>query len=149
MTAQPGLPYGEAPRNGIRTTLKEETAMLGHHISVGYNPRGDSEAHWLALLDQARRIADHPREIETEARRVGCADHDRLGESLEGYAENYRNVFGAPGHPVRIVEGEDRHVMQLASTDQGDIKYHVRRAFVRLLVEAMHSLSIEVTVISA
>ena len=46
--------------------------------------------------------------------------------------------------PTEDVEGyEESEVVQWASTDHA-IKYHVRRAYVRLLIEAMHRHEIEI-----
>lgn len=124
--------------------------MTGYHIRIGYNPcRSDREEMWRLLQSEARRIADDPHGIEQEARRLGCPERCEQGCCrLEGYADNYAAPFGRDGcngNPVNIIDREDsQQIMQLASTDEG-FKYHVRRAFVRLLIEAMHRHCIEVS----
>lgn len=120
--------------------------MTGYHIEIGYNPtRGDHDEMWRLLKQEARNIADKPAEIIVEARRLDAPESCEEGCcELEGYADNYAEPFETAGHPVSVIEdGDDRQIMQLASTDAG-FKYHVRRAYVRLLIEAMHRHGIEV-----
>lgn len=125
--------------------------MTGYHIEIGYNPtRGDHDEMWRLLRSEARRIADQPSVIIAEAERLNapCVSDDGECE-LGDYADIYKEPFGSPGHPVRVVEdGDNRQIMQMASTDAG-LKYHVRRAYARLLIEAMHRHGIEVSLMVA
>lgn len=123
--------------------------MTGYHIRIGYNPlRTDYEKMWEILKAEARKVADNPEAIIAEARRLGAPENCDGGCCpLETYADNYAEPFGTSGHPISVIEpnGDDAgEIMQLASTDSG-IKYHVRRAYVRLLIEAMHRHGIEVS----
>ncbi len=61
---------------------------------------------------------------------------------MDTYADNYAEPFESSGHPITIIE-ENQQIMQLASAASA-IKYHVRRAYVRLLIEAMHKHEIEI-----
>lgn len=125
--------------------------MTGYHIRIGYNgaTRTDYDNMWEILKTEARAAADDPRAIIAEARRLGAPESCKRGCChLDTYADNYAEPFGSYGHPITIIEDEkeerERQIMQLASTDD-PIKYHVRRAFVRLLIEAMHRHAIEVS----
>lgn len=121
--------------------------MTGYHIEIGYNGalRTDYDVMWEELKKTAREVADNPRCVILEAQRLGAPETCENGCcQLDTYADNYLEPFGSHGHPVSIIEqGEDRQIMQLASTDD-PIKYHVRRAYIRLVIEGMHRKGIEV-----
>ncbi len=120
--------------------------MTGYHIEIGYNGGGSNETEkerWEILKKEARNIADNPKAIITEARRLGAPEMCEEGCChLDTYADNYADPFGSYGHPITIIE-EDQQIMQLASAADS-IKYCVRRAYVRLLIEIMHKHGIEV-----
>lgn len=120
--------------------------MTGYYVEIGYNPCSvDYDGMWTTLKNEARNIADKPANIIDEARRLGAPEtcDDGCCE-LDSYADNYAGPFGENGHPVSIIEnGEHRRIAQYASS-AGVIKYHVRRAYMRLLIEAMHKHAIEV-----
>lgn len=125
--------------------------MTGYHIKLGYNPmRTDYDEMWKILKSEARKVADDPSTIIAEARRLGAPENCEDGCCpLSSYADNYADAFGSYGHPIVIIDKggddrDDRQIMQMASTDSG-IKYHVRRAYVRLLIQAMHRHGIEVS----
>ena len=127
--------------------------MVGYHITLGYNgaTRTDYDEMWEVLKRKTREICNDPAAIIAEARRLGAPESCSKGCcNLDTYADNYAESFDSYGHPISIIDrGEDdRQIMQLASTDDA-IKYHVRRAFVRLLIEAMHREEIEVNVVVA
>lgn len=122
--------------------------MRGYHISIGYNGGGTSqeeEVRWRSLVAMARRVADYPELIVEEARRLGTPETCASGCChLATYADNYRLPFGVDGHPVSVIESSDnRQIMQLAS-GYDDLKFGVRRAFVRLLLAEMHRIGVEV-----
>lgn len=120
--------------------------MTGYHISIGYNPcNTDYDGMWATLKAEARKIADKPADIIDEARRLGAPETCVDGCcALGNYADCYADAFSVSGHPIKIIEdGDSRQIMQMAST-AGGIKYHVRRAYARLLIEAMHKHAIEV-----
>ncbi|MBN2267761.1 MAG: hypothetical protein JW725_05500 [Candidatus Babeliaceae bacterium] len=121
--------------------------MTGYHIEIGYNGahRTGYDSMWEELKRTAREIADHPEKIVAEARRLNAPETcDKGCCHLDTYADNYKDSFETSGHPVSIIEhGKDRQIMQLASTAD-EIKYHVRRAYVRLVIEEMHRKGIEV-----
>lgn len=124
---------------------------MSWRITLGYNSQSQCEEQaWTTLKECAREIASDPRRIEHEASRV---DPSRCGEDgcrIEGYAENYAEPFqieiGGPGqgHPITIVEKEEA-IIQWASTGC-DVKYTIRRAFIRLLLEAAHRRRIEISI---
>jgi len=106
---------------------------------------------WEILKRKTREVCDDPQAIIAEARRFNAPESCTRGCcKLDTYADNYMLPFDTLGHPVSIIDCVEsgRQIMQLASTDD-DIKYHVRRAFVRLLIEVMHREKIEVTLIVA
>lgn len=121
--------------------------MTGYHFSIGYNgaTRCDYQSMWETLKRKTREICNSPDSIVKEARRVGCPEKCRKGCcQLEGYADGYGESYDSGVHPIQIDEKPGREqVIQMASTSC-EIKYHVRRAFVRLLMEAMHRESIEI-----
>ena len=128
--------------------------MTGYHITIGYNEATstDYDEMWEILKRKTREICDNPQAIVAEARRLGAPETCTRGCcQIDTYADNYAMPFGSHGHPVSIIDenspgyiSDTRQIMQLASTDD-PIKYHVRRAFVRLLIEAMHREEIEVS----
>lgn len=123
--------------------------MTGYHIEIGYNgasysPKEGEE--WETLKQEARNIADNTKAIIAEARRLGAPETCEDGCcTLQMHAEIYAKPFDYVGHPITVIDKKkDRQqIMQLASTGER-IKYHVRRAYVRLLIEAMHKHEIEV-----
>ena len=129
--------------------------MTGYHISLGYNGAIHNgydtyDEMWEVLKRKTREICDRPQAIIAETRSLGNAPEtcDDGCCNLDTYADFYAKSFSAYGHPITIIESgeeENRQIMQLASTGD-DIKYCVRRAFVRLLIEAMHKEKIEVSV---
>ncbi len=125
--------------------------MVGYHISIGYNGATgiDYSVAWKTLKRVSRQVCDDPAEIIAEARRLGAPEQCERGCcTLESHTEVYRTSFETSGHPVSIIENENDpenyQVMQLASSGDA-IKYHVRRAFVRLVIESMHREGIEVS----
>lgn len=123
--------------------------MTGYHIRIGYNGASGWDHHdaWEELKAVARQVADDPRAIVEEARRLGAPEHCSRGPeccTLNTYADSYADPFDSFGHPVTIIEEEDeRQIMQLASTGES-IKYHVRRAYVRLVIAEMHRREVEI-----
>lgn len=126
--------------------------MTGYHITLGYNgaARVDYDEMWEILKQKTREVCDNPKAIIAEARRLNAPETCSRGCCrLDTYANNYVDPFETPGHPISIIEDDGRcQIMQLASTDDA-IKYHVRRAFVRLLIEAMHREEIEISLVVA
>jgi len=125
--------------------------MMSWHITLGYNSQGQDENEaWKKLKAIARDIADHPDAIEAEANRVDPATCEDDECCVLGYAQNYadpiQTEIGGPGqgHPLTICE-KDRQIIQWASTGC-DVKYSVRRAFIRLLMEAAHRERIEISI---
>ena len=120
--------------------------MRGYHIRIGYNGGGDAEeeeSRWQSLIQVARSVADNPQRIVTEARRLGAPERCAEGCcELSTFADNYANEALSP---VSIIDQDgNRQVMQLASTGD-ELKYCVRWAYVRLVIEEMHRLNIEVS----
>ena len=122
--------------------------MRGYHIEIGYNGGGTDETEenrWKTLKTITRKIADNPQAIIKEARRLGAPESCDGGKqccNLDTYADNYQDDFDTLGHPITIIENEQQ-IIQLASAGD-NIKHHVRRAYVRLLIEEMHRQEIEI-----
>ncbi|NQT32207.1 MAG: hypothetical protein HQ594_00865, partial [Candidatus Omnitrophica bacterium] len=92
--------------------------MTGYHIQIGYNGAirtayEDYDAMWAELKSTAREIANNPKKIIEEARRLGASEAcDKGCCKLETYADNYLAKFGGSGHPISIIEkGEDKQIM--------------------------------------
>lgn len=118
--------------------------MTSYHISIGYcGGSGTADGAFEKLVTATRALCADPKHIEAEARRLGATEADREGVTIGDYVATYLELdIGQAGHPVRI-DAEREEVIQWASTSDG-LKYHVRRAFVRLLIEDMHRQCIEV-----
>lgn len=126
--------------------------MTGYHIRLGYNGAiyngyANSDAMWDELKRKTTEICGSPERIAAEARRLGSPETSNDGcWSLEAMCDAYKT--GDAYNPITIIEQDvlrERQIMQLASTGE-PIKYHVRRAFVRLLMEEMHKCQIEISV---
>lgn len=120
--------------------------MTGYHISMGYCAEfgagdADYEERWKILQGVARQICDNPQEILEEARRLGAPEECECGCHLSDYIDNYAFPFTYDGHPIKVLQ-EQRELMQLAGSACAG-KFHVRRAFVRLLMAKMHRLKLE------
>jgi hypothetical protein len=122
--------------------------MTGYHIEIGYNGGGsdnDENKRWEILKRETRNLSDHPEEIIAETRRLGAPETCERGCChLDTYADNYKDPFHTSGHPITIIE-EARQIMQLAGAAD-TIKFSVRRAFVRCLLERMHKNGIEINI---
>ena len=85
--------------------------MIGYHIEIGYsgNYKWDGAKDtipWEILKTVARKIADNPKAIIKEARRLGAPESCDGGKqccNLDTYADNYQDDFDTPGHPITII----------------------------------------------
>ena len=118
--------------------------MLGYYVSIGYNPcNTDNEENWETLKRKAKEVCKNPKAIKKEAKKLGCRDKCEDGCcTLEEYVDVYKRFFNVDGAPVHIDE-ENKHIVQYASTST-EFKYKIRRAYIRLLIQEMHKLGIEV-----
>lgn len=120
--------------------------MTTYYFELGYCAQypNDEEA-WARLQELVRAICDHPERIIVEARRLGAPEHCNKGVCrLEESVDNYRLPYG--DGPVEFVEATRKTppaIRQWCSTGC-DVKYAVRRAFVRLVIENAHRENIEV-----
>ena len=123
--------------------------MTGYHIQIGYNAQGGHpDDLWGDLVKTVRFVCSHPERIIAEARRLGAPEKCERGCcTLATHAAVYADPIGQDGHPVKFIdrpgEPQNRQVMQLAAAAD-PIKYHIRRAFIRLLIAEMHKQEIEV-----
>lgn len=128
--------------------------MTGYHFTVGYNAgRIDEEDAWKTLKHVTRQICDHPQMIVKEARRLTHqGSGNRFSEkALSEYTEAYQQPFEADGHPITIFEktiSTKKQIMQLAS-GSSKVKFYVRRAFARLLIQEMHRREVEINMFVA
>ncbi len=120
--------------------------MTGYHIEVGYNSVHSKDEVAEKLREVAKAICAKPETILAEVKRVEGRDIP------ESYAESYREPW--QDATIKIIEASaDRpmQVMQLASGggESRDYKEAMRRAFCRLVLEAMHREQMEVSVVVA
>jgi hypothetical protein len=117
--------------------------MTGYHIEVGYNSGSFKVEVADKLREVVKTICAKPETILAEVKRIeGC-------DIPEEYAESYREPW--KDATVSFIDGEDFQVMQLASGggESRDYKESMRRAFCRLVLEAMHRERMEVSVVVA
>jgi hypothetical protein len=114
--------------------------MTGYHIEVGYNSVHSKEEVGKKLREVVKSICAKPEIITAELKRVEGR------EIPDSYAESYREPW--QDATIKIIEGERLQVMQLASGggESRDHKEAMRRAFCRLVIEAMHREQMEVSV---
>lgn len=121
--------------------------MTAYIFTIGYQPTfsGNEEDYWNRLVAYVQDVCADSDGIKGEAMAGGCPKLcSECGESLDDFCEAYEEPLGSEGHPVRIEE-EDRRVVQSASGGC-ELKYPVRRAFVRELIRQAHSNGLEVNV---
>lgn len=113
----------------------------GYRISIGYNNgsafRGDMDEAWQELKATALALADAPMTIAQEAVAFGAPTSDG-DATIIGYAER----FSSKDATMNFIE--DGQSVLLMSSGANPMKGHVRRAFCRLLIAAMHRKGIEV-----
>ena len=114
--------------------------MTGYHISIGYQSSSDKDDAKQALLEVVDGICKYPMQIVYEARRLGDAVPDE-------YAESYSKPWADASISIIDKEG-DFQVMQLASGGgiERGYKEAMRRAFCRLVLEAMHKKKMEINI---
>jgi hypothetical protein len=137
--------------------------MTGYSIQIGYNSSHSRKEVELAMLECAKEIISDKGRIVKEVLRLEPNIKSRLGpemgfvgmrvgahngDSLEGYEDMYREKSDLT---ITFREDEDgeKIICQAASGSFGarDIKEAFRRAFCRLMLEAMHKRKMEINVI--
>ena len=131
--------------------------MTGYYLEVGYiggsSFGGSHEDAWLKMKEAAKTLCDDPQRIFDEAMRLDGEILNGTGEDVRGYAERYRNCddLTITVHEKPFNESEKcgfkPYIAQSASGGGPSrmIKESLRRAFCRLIIEAMHREGIEVT----
>ncbi len=117
--------------------------MTGYYISVGYNSQHSPEEVWRELEMVMRELCANPKRIADEACAVG-APIEVGGENIYDYAERYQANDG-----IAILEtSEGKHIAQTASGGGVSriLKEHLRRAFCRLVLAAMHGKGMEINI---
>jgi hypothetical protein len=114
--------------------------MTGYHIEVGYNSVHSKEEVGEKLREVVKAICAQPEQIAIETQRIEAIHVPN--EYVESYREPWQDST------IKIIEGERLQVMQLASGDgeSRDYKESMRRAFCRLVLQAMHRERMEVSV---
>ena len=112
----------------------------GYTIKLGYMSDGDKNAAGEKLVAVVKDICAHPNSLRFEAMRVE-------GVKIPAeYADSYREPW--KDATIKIVPGEngDPMVFQMASGGGAERGYKeaMRRAFCRLVIEAMHKAGMEV-----
>lgn len=119
----------------------------GWCMSPGYNFDCSPDRAWAELKDVAADLRERPSDIEEEALRFGAPQGDGMGGSLYDYAD----AFNGSGDATIRVDEEAKEIRMLATglgTDRV-LKHHVRRAFCRLVITAMHRRGFEVNLVVA
>jgi hypothetical protein len=134
----------------MNTHSKEPGMSTSYHLSIGYNsgcscPKEliKPEQSWELLKSAVLVICGDPALIVAEARKFGAPEQCANGPeccTLEGHAERYKTPW--TDQTIRFNE-KNKQVIQIASGDR-EVKEHVRRAFCRLVIAAMHKYNIEV-----
>jgi hypothetical protein len=123
--------------------------MTGWHISIGYlsgySTSLNRDEAWVELKREAVHIAQTPAMLAQEAYEFGAPKVDDVDGSyrLADYCTIY-SVKPENGCPLSI--DDDRQEVMITASGNRTMKEHVARAFVRLLMAAMHRKGIEVNV---
>ena len=120
----------------------------GYTIQVGYlsgySFNGGNDAAWNILKSVAASIAESAKDIHYEAIKYGSPDYDYDGDfSLMDVC----NTFALPVKDggVMIINDTERYIHMMASGNR-TLKEHSRRAFIRLVMSAMHRQGIDINV---
>lgn len=108
----------------------------------GYGFQGDADERWRVLVDAVQNIREDYRAILREVSRIEPQDLQPLMDYAKAYASEREDLT------LRIVDTEIngercRYIAQCASGDRTE-KEVVRRAFCRLVIDAMHARGVEV-----
>jgi hypothetical protein len=117
--------------------------VTGYKLEVGYNSTCDSEHAWWKLVDTVQRIRLNTGAIAGEVARI---EPGRFGDAeLREFAAAYLS----DGDFTLTIDEAHRCVRQMASggAPAREIKEAMRRAFSRLVIDAMHQARIEVNLI--
>ncbi len=116
--------------------------MIGWHIELGYCTGYTGKADWKTVVELAEAIALDSETLATEASLIAPHLHDQIVEVAATYQPD------SNGRPLSMT---DVQIMILASG--GDLyrtaKEHTARAFVRLLMHAVHERGFDITVMVA
>lgn len=120
----------------------------GYSIEVGYisgySFNGNKDKAWEILKNVVASIAELPSDINYEAIKFGSPVYDHEGDfSLMDVCETFSLPVKDGG--VMIINDEKRYIHLMASGNR-TIKEHTRRAFIRLVMYAMHRQGIEINV---
>lgn len=117
----------------------------------GYSYDGGAVDAWNELLEATRAIINNPAKMTAEARAFGapwyCCEKQcsHLNDYTDAYARDWQQ-----GGPLRIVDEKDKrpylHISCSGGEGERQMKEHVARAFVRLLIEKMHRKQIEISI---
>jgi hypothetical protein len=117
----------------------------------GYSYDGSAAEAWNELCEAARAIVNNPVKMATEARAFGAPFHccEKQCSTITDYCEVYKNDW-TKGGPLKVVDEANKkpylHISCSGGEDERQMKEHVARAFVRLLIEKMHHKKIEISV---
>jgi hypothetical protein len=125
--------------------------MTYYIIGVGYNSGSsckeyhNNEKAWELLKSVVIEICNNPEKITEEAHKFNAPETCQHGPTcctLAGHAERYK----LPWKDLTIrFDEENQTVVQLASGDR-EVKEHIRRAFCRLVLYAMHKHNVEINI---
>lgn len=118
----------------------------GYTLQVGYLSAGNREEAWREMKAITAALRADPSAITREVLRL---ESGHTSESLDDYAEAYRLDSDATITIHEAIGDRPACIHQMASGggESRDIKEAMRRAFCRLVIEAMHRKGIEVTMI--
>lgn len=122
--------------------------MTGYHLRIGYlsgySTNSCRDEAWKILVETAERIREDREAIIAETLRLEPnLDREHIAESAECFSKKTRDATLTIINKV-TTENDDRGIMLLAGGGCRGDKESTRRAFCRLVIEAMHRKKIEV-----
>lgn len=122
--------------------------MTGYYISVGYNSSFSADEVWDEFKRVGQEIANKPDAICLEASRVddfGMAELKEYGEAFVQEQEDLTIRF--KDADPNDEDSEPQIVMYASGGDPSrSLKESVRRAYIRLVLQEMHSKQMEINI---
>ncbi len=114
--------------------------MIGWHITkgyeTGYTPRGDSD--WKRIQEFAVAVASIKELIDEAINFAPDSLHSKIGE----VAATYKSDVGNPLH----IGADEIMILASGGGEYRAAKEHVARAFVRILMRAVHERGFDISV---
>lgn len=122
--------------------------MTGHHLRIGYlsghSTKTDRDGAWEILVETVKQLREDKEAIVSETLRLEPnLNREYIATLAECFSEKIRDATLTIYSNV-TKESDDRNIMLLSGGGQRGEKESTRRAFCRLVIEAMHRRKIEV-----